>query len=351
MAHNIDFSNGRANVAFLGSRKDVWHHLGQEMSPGMTIDQWAAAAGLDWTAEKQPVFAGPAGTPCDGWRAIMRSDNQHCLGVVSDRYQPVQPRDVLEWFERYIAVDDRFQIDVAGSLKKGEIIWATATFRDPIEIAGDKHVARVLMTTTFDGTGSTINQGTMTRTVCNNTLNVALADRRAVVKTRHNTRFDAAKVGAELAQIAQGFSEYKAMGDAMAQRDMTKADVSEFFKACLDIPLDVKHEDLSGRKQNQFAALVQSYRTTAREGAQGNAWAALQSVTRYVDHERSSRGGDDKVEGRFTSAQFGSGAALKSKAVSLLLAKMEATLAAAPASSAALPVDLLANMERALMTA
>jgi phage/plasmid-like protein (TIGR03299 family) len=354
MAHNIDMTNGRANVAYLGSRADVWHNLGQEMAPGMTIDQWAAAAGLDWTAEKRNVYAGPNMDKCEGWRAVVRSDNAHCLGIVSDRYQPVQPRDVLEWFERYIAVDDRFQIDVAGSLKQGEIIWATATYRDPLEVAGDKHIARVLMTTTFDGSGSTINQGTMTRTVCNNTLNVSLADKRAVVRTRHNTRFDAAKVGSELAQIATGFAEYKAMGDAMARAEMSKAETSDFFKAMLDIPFDAKQADISGRKLNQFHALTNAYRTTAAEGANGNAWAALNAVTRYVDHERSSRSGEDKAEGRFASAQFGSGAALKSKAVELLMAKMEATLAnttAAPERATVMSPDMLARMEATLAVA
>jgi phage/plasmid-like protein (TIGR03299 family) len=327
MAHNID------NIAFMGSRNDVWHRLGKEMAAGMSIDDWAKAAGLDWTADKREVFSHDGEYhPCEGWRAIVRSDTKHCLGIASDRYQPVQPRDILDWFERYIAVDERFQLDVAGSLKYGEIIWATATYRDPLEIAGDKHVPRVLMTTTFDGTGSTINQGTMTRVVCNNTLNVALADKRALVRTRHNTRFDPARVGAELAQIASGFSEYKKMGDALAQVEMAKDETSKFFRACLDIPFDATTADVSTRKLNQFQALNNAYRATVNEGTQPHtAWTALNTITRYVDHDRTTRGnGVSAEEKQFTSAQFGSGAALKSKAVELLLAKMEATLANAP---------------------
>src|SRR5262249_40330945 len=157
---NIDMSNGRANMAFLGSRMDIWHRLGQEMQPGMSTDAWASAAGLGWTAVKVPAIAALEGAQFDHiepgrrFRAvsernfIVRSDNGEPLGYVSDIYQPVQPRDVLDWFDRYIAVDDRFQLDVAGSLKGGSIIWATATFRDPLSVAGDAHTARVLMTTT-----------------------------------------------------------------------------------------------------------------------------------------------------------------------------------------------------------
>jgi phage/plasmid-like protein (TIGR03299 family) len=335
MSHEIDMTNGRANIAFLGSRNDVWHKLGQEMAPGMTTAQWAAAAGLDWSAIKVPALAMLQGAEFDhidatdrlrrveGWHHIVRSDNGRPLGYVSDVYQPVQPADVLAWFERYISVDDRFQLDVAGSLKSGEVIWATATFRDPLSIAGDKHVARVLMTTTFDGSGATINQGTMTRTVCNNTLKASLADHRAVVKTRHNTRFDAGKVGRELAQIAQGFAAYKAVGDALAQNEMANAEIADFFKDCLGIDRNAKREELSGRKQNQFTALASAYRTTTAETPAGTAWAALNAITRYVDHDRSTRGGENETEARFASAQFGSGAGMKEKAMGLLMPRIK----------------------------
>ena len=335
MSHEIDMTNGRANIAFLGSRNDVWHRLGQEMQSGMTIEQWAKAAGLEWSAVKVPALAMLDGAQFDhieasdrlrkveGWNHIVRSDNGHPLGYVSDVYQPVQPADVLAWFDRYIAVDDRFHLDVAGSLKQGEIIWATATFNGALDVAGDKHVARVLMTTTFDGTGATINQGTMTRTVCANTLKVSLSDKRAVIKTRHNTRFDAKRVGDELAAIAQGFAQFKAMGDALAQNEMAKEDVSAFFKACLDIPFDVKPADVSGRKLNQFQALSNAYRTTIAEGTQANtAWAALNAITRYVDHDRSTRGGSSEDEARMLSSQFGSGAAMKEKALGLLMPRI-----------------------------
>lgn len=331
MAHNIDMTNNRANMAFLGARNDIWHRLGQEMAVGMTVEQWAQAAGLDWTAIKAPALAaleGPQWDHIDASRRFMpvedryficRSDNGAALGYASDIYQPVQPRDVLDWFQRYISVDNRFQLDVAGSLKGGTIIWATATFNGDLNVAGDKHLARVLMTTTFDGSGATINQMTMTRVVCNNTLNVALTDKGAIVRTRHNTRFDAARVGKELAQLAQGCVQFKAVGDAMAQHQMAKEDIAMFFRDCLDIPRDATVKDVSTRKINQSNAVRAAYARTVAEGApDGSAWAALNAITRYVDHDRTS-GADEK---QFLSSQFGSGAALKGKAMELLLPRI-----------------------------
>ncbi len=332
MVHNIDMSNGRANIAFLGNRKDVWHRLGQEMQDGMTIPQWAEAAGLGWTAIKVQAIAALTGVGWDhiepaqrfmeveGQRFVCRSDNGRPLGYVSDQYQPVQPVEVLEWFQHYIGQDDRFALDVAGSLKNGEIIWATASFRDSVQVVGEDHKARLLMTTTFDGSGATINKATMTRVVCNNTLDAALSDRKATIRTRHNTKFNAERVRAELGQIAAGFEHYKVMAEAMVAKDLGQNDISLFFKGLLDIPFDAKQDDISTRKMNQFRALSDAYRETVQEGtAAGTAWTALNAVTRYVDHDKATRGHANQDEARVLSANFGTGAAMKARAVELLL--------------------------------
>lgn len=338
MAANIDMSNNQANIAFLGSRNDVWHRMGQEMPAGQSIEAWANAAGLGWTAVKVPAIValqGPAFDHLDASKRflpaadrsfVVRSDTGSMLGYVSGEndksgYQIVQPADVLDWFQRYIAVDDRFQLDVCGSLDGGRRIWATAKYNGDISVAGENHSARVLMSTTFDGTGSTINQCSMTRVVCQNTLRIAHADQRAAIKTRHSTRFDAAKVGKELAQLAQGFANYKAIGDAMATVEMSAQQVSTFFKTILEIPFDAKKEDISTRKMNQFVDLSRAYSTSVKEGAEKNTvWSALQAITRYADHDKSVQKGDQSESAaRFASAQFGTGDAIKGKAMDLLL--------------------------------
>ena len=327
MAHNIDMSNDRANMAFLGSRKDIWHSLGQEMKEGMSIEEWQKAAGLDWVAQKSHAFAQVGEDDemlaATDWRFMVRSDTKKVLGVVGKGYQPVQPRDVLDWFDRYIKCDPRFKLDVAGSLKGGQIIWATATFQEDISVNGDRHVARLLMTTTFDGSGSTINRATMTRVVCNNTLDCALADKaKSTIRTTHRSKFDPVAVGAELANIAKGFEAYKAMGEAMAKTPVKDKSLLAFFRNMLDIPEDAeKTDDVSTRKLNQLTQLGEAYKATLNEGTEpGTAWTALNAFTRWIDHDRSVRGngGTTEQERRFTSAQFDTGSQLKAKAVEYL---------------------------------
>ena len=332
MAHNIDMTNGRANIAFLGSRNDVWHKLGQEMTDGMTIEQWEAAAGLDWRAIKVPAIAdctalglGLDMVPIADRSFVVRSDNAAMLGYVSGEdeargYRIVQPHDVLSWFAQYIAVDSRFALDTAMSLKGGALICATAKFNGDIGILGENHRARLLMSTSFDGSYSTTNQITMTRVVCNNNLDLALSDKRAVVKTRDSTQFTTEQVARELADMAASVEQYKAMAEALAALPMSNNDLGAFFRACLDIPVAATREDISSKKANQFQALTDSYQKTLQEGTErGTAWAALNAVTRYADHEKATRNGESPVEARFLSSQFGSGKQLKAHAFNLLL--------------------------------
>jgi phage/plasmid-like protein (TIGR03299 family) len=330
MTHNIDMTNNRANIAFLGSRNDVWHKLGQEMISGMTMEQWQAAAGLDWSAVKVPAIAdctaiGFGHRTINDRSFIVRSDNGSMLGYVSGEdeargYKIVQPHDVLSWFADYIAVDSRFEVDTAMSLKGGALICATAKFNGDSSVLGEAHKARLLMTTSFDASYSTTNNMTMTRVVCNNTLDVALTDKDAFVKTRHSTKFNADKVARELANMAQSIESYKAMAEAMVAVQLTNNDIAAFFRACLDIPMEATREDISTKRANQFEALGESYQKTLQQGTEHNtAWAAFNAVTQYADHDKTTRNGNSPEEARFLSSQFGSGKALKAKAFNLLL--------------------------------
>ena len=325
MGHGIDFSLGRAAVAYAGSKDDVWHRLGREkMDPKASVQDWADAACMNYGVVQEPLFAGDSLTPCKGFLATIRNDTRLCLGVGSERRKELQPIELLEWISQYVKDDDRFGLDAAGVLDGGRRIWATAVFQEPVTVAGDNHKARLLMSTAYDGTASTVNIGTMTRVICRNTMFTALSCKdKSVIKTRHSTKFDPIRVGKELACIVQGFDQYKAMGEAMARKHLDDDKIVGLFRHLLDIAPEDKAADLSTRKLNQFDALSRAYDQTCRETNdthKGTAWSALNAVTRYIDHDRSTRSGDGASadETRFMSAQFGSGAALKERAVAYL---------------------------------
>ena len=339
MAHNIENRDGVYSFAFTGERSEIWHRLGQELDASATRDEWLRAAGLTYRVEKVPAIASLNGDAYNHLapenrfvetdkKFLARQDNGHVLGIAGDGYQVVQPVDVWDWFENYITVDDRFHIDAAGVLGSGERLWITARFNGSLEVAGDRLLARLLLSTSFDASQATRNEATMTRVVCRNTLRAAHMSAKAMVKTRHNTRFNGAQFARELGQIAQSFAEFKAMGDAMAQSSMTRDSVQSFFATLLGVAPDAKAADISTRTKNIAQDLASSYRRTQseRNSNRDDVWTALQAVTRYVDHDRSVRNAANETVGRFDSGTFGSGDAMKGKAMELLLPLVDPSL-------------------------
>ena len=352
MSANLDTSNGRINMAFTGDRNDIWHRQGTEMQDGMSIEDWATAAGLKWHVEPIQAFAHmPDGTEiATPWYAGIRSDTRYPLGMHSVRFQNHQPQDLLEFLDQYVTADPRFRMNTAGSIDHGKRIWANASFVDDMTVGGDKVRAFLLTTTAFDGTLATTLMTSFLRTVCDNTLrgNLALTNVPSI-KLRHNTAFDKERIGKQLAAVVQSFEAFKAMGDAMAAKHVGEMETKCLFKTLLDIPWDTPVDKVTPRKVNQYKQLWDAYATTAQETEQGTAWCALNAVTRYVDHERSTRGSDGTDNGiastRFASANFGPGALLKEKAVAFL---SDDSLLAAISSKTASDNDVSAMLRQPL---
>lgn len=335
MADNIESRHGVDSFAFIGERSEIWHRKGQQMTADSTREEWDRASGHDYEVVKVPAvaaFNGPefAHFPDDRrfveseYYLLARRDNGHIFAPVTKTYQPVQPKDVDDWFDAYIAHDDRFRKDAAGVLGDGERIWTTARFDHDLTVAGDRVIPRLLMSTSYDATQATRNEATTTRVVCQNTLRLAHTSSKAVIKTTHRTAFNGARVRRELAQIVASFDQFKRLGDAMAQVSVSERDTGIFIRNLLDIPLEAQRLDVSTRSQNIVRDLEHSINLTLQERntRDVDAWCLLNGVTRYVDHERSVRtdgGKRDWTAARFDAGTFGSGDAMKGKAMALLL--------------------------------
>lgn len=322
------YQDKRAGLVFAGDRNAIWHRLGEQALPDDTAETLAAKARMNFTVAKGRAFArvGNGELRETDRYFVYREDTGDVLSpvVVSDMYslQGIQPAEVIDFAMRYVAIDPRFSFSAAGMLDNGARLWATAQFKPGtvLKVGGESHLAYLLMSTTYDASAPTTASLSVIRAICDNTLSAALGDGRAMIKIRHNSKFNADAVAKDLASVAQGVEAFKAVGDAMAAFEMTREQVSAFFRDCLGVPRDAKIEDVSTRKVNQVYALQDAYKQSVNEGAPKlSAWACLQGLTRYVDHDRSTRhAGGDAAAKRFQSAQFGSGADLKSRGFEIL---------------------------------
>jgi phage/plasmid-like protein (TIGR03299 family) len=335
-------ADGSFEMAFAGNgkqneqqaRNDIWHRHGNFVDlASKPLDHWLDTARMNWDASKRAAYILVDGkfVPVDGQYFIARNDNNYVLSPsVTEQYKVHNVSELAHTFEDYISNDNRFQFSAMGSVRGGARIWFCAQFNGEYKVANEAHKAYLLATTAFDTTQATQANMSDQRSICENTIRIALGRTDTMVRTTHRSVYDKKRVCQELAALAQQVDQYKAIGDAMAQIVLPSSDVSDFFKSLLDIPFDAKREDISTRKFNQFDALRVAYKTTVEEGTEGNkVWTALQSVTRYVDHDRAVRAGDNgESHARFVASQFGTGADLKLKAWNLLLPLVKDKVAA-----------------------
>lgn len=110
MPHMIDQTTGRAAMAYVG--ETPWHRLGHEMRRGAPIEEWTDKAGLDGEVLRSPVLFQDARRFCgplpDGYfpiqrfsdrEVLYRSDTGAPLGIASNEYKTVQPKEVMSFFD------------------------------------------------------------------------------------------------------------------------------------------------------------------------------------------------------------------------------------------------------------
>lgn len=325
MAHLIDMSNGRANMAYVGDKP--WHGLGSELTVGADIDQWRVEAGLNWAVQRTPVMYRPNGAVVyvkGESEVLYRDDTMGQLGIVSERYKIVQPAEVLEFFRDVVGVGG-MTLETAGSLDSGKKVWALAKTGETFSIKGqDKVEGYLLLSTSFDGSMATRAQFTSVRVVCNNTLSIATANTKGAIVIPHSAQFDARGVKIDLGILDGAFNTFEDQANALADRKLSNKEamalLTQIMVAGFD-PEAAKAEEtvLSTKRTNQIMTVFDLYQRAGMgsnlKSADGTAWGLVNAVTEYVDHQASRN-----TNNRFRSAQFGAGATMKTDAFTKALA-------------------------------
>ena len=327
MAHEIDTTTGRAGMAYVG--QTPWHGLGQELTPNAPLELWQQEAGLDWEAKEAPVRYNYEHVDATGLQAkterivsdrkvLYRSDTGNALSVVSTRYKPVQPGEIIEFYrdltERY-----GFVLETAGSLKGGQRIWALANAQEAAQLRDkDENRLYLLLATSFDGSMATQARMTNIRVVCNNTMSLATAG-KANVTVSHATTFDADQIKLEM-QIGEAWEQFKERAAAMSTRSMGMEETVRYFMDVyfnLTSTEEIKafHADEANAKRSRKTVerLTQALFNSPgahMASARGMLWGALNAVTYDTDHIMPAR----SQENRLNSAWFGQGEARKQRA-------------------------------------
>ncbi len=339
MSHEIDMSNDRENMAYVGATP--WHKLGTKFEGNEDFDQWRVAAGFDWEAltkilhyKSKHVTGREVDIVVPSHRALVRSDIETVLGIVGKDYKVVQPAAVLEFFrEIAFASDSRYTMETAGCLSGGKRVWALAKTKQEMVLGGNDVIKPYLLFGTgFTGKDATFADWTAVRVVCHNTMQMAVGIDavNAAIRIPHTQSFELGDVHRALGLIDaagdQIIENFQQTVTTLANRnEVSDQDMFTYFAELYGPKLeegqkvtDLKIGDFTAGQQrniNDLIALFADGPGSQLETAKRTAWGLVNSVTYFEDF---ARGKDDQR--RLASSAFGAGARRKKQAVEMGLA-------------------------------
>lgn len=319
MAHGImEHDNMMYN-----KRETPWHGIGTPVDGLATATEAISKANLDWKVDLHPLKVMPTVAnnfeqEFESHRAVVRTDVNEILGVVGSRYEPLQNEDAFGFFDPLVERNEAIY-ETAGSIYNGKRIWLLAKLPDTFSVGKSEDVIEkyVLLTNSHDGSKPVVVKITPVRVVCNNTLSFALKKGSGSdeVSIRHTTNIHANLTEAHrVLEITDNtYSVLNEAYDAMYQKQLKEDDIFEYVKSVLGHK-HTDNEELSTRTINTMESIERLLNEGAGHelfrGNEGNVWQVYNSITEYVDHEKSYRKNTDTMDAKI----YGSGAQVKQRA-------------------------------------
>lgn len=293
MSHEITETD---EMAYVG--KTPWHGLGNSLPEGADVETMANAANLTWRVDKKKLRV-VDGKTVNGHYGLVRSDTGDTLDVVGRQYIPTQPREALEFFERFAQAGE-LTMDTAGSLSGGRWVWGLARINGAKDVTdGDALRNYVLLVSPNVHGKSLLVKQTSVRVVCWNTLTCAMGrGENATWSMRHTRAFD--EVARNEAQLVVGnatkmFSTFVDDARAMSKIPLTHTGSMDYLKRVFhidEVSLAARKEvDADAEAKVRRSPLITRFETALTSapgaqlaGAKDTLWGAFNAVTYLCDH-------------------------------------------------------------------
>lgn len=315
-------------MAFTGEKP--WHRLGIQFNERMNSTQAIHAAQLDYKVITQPLYRifDPGQIRESGAYATVNSDTNEQLGVVGERYTPIQNGDAFKFFDSLVE-EGAAIYETAGALGKGERVWILAKLPKSFSILSeDKVECYCLLYNSHDGTSPLSVMFTPIRVVCQNTLNMALGSKKAqnIVKIRHTTYAEdrISEAGRILKYMSTYFNEIGEECHKLSEFTIDDAFIVNFkdlmFGKEDEIPDSAgRAKAIRANRLEIFDKRMQSGMGVNIPGVVGTPWHLVNAAVEMADYDMPKIGKDPTE-----SVLFGSSAEFKQRAWDTAFELMEA---------------------------
>jgi len=324
MSHEVE------NMFYVG--ETPWHGLGIPLNNPPTIEDAIVLAGLDWTVSKHQLYYdarddGATSLTKVPRHAVLRDTDNAYLGTVGKNWTPLQNVDAFKFFQPFLDSGDA-SLETAGSLRKGKHVWVLAKINsDPVSIVGDDVIYKyLLLANGHDGSMAVTPGLTPIRAVCANTLAAALeGDELKAIRIVHgvNVKANTMMVRETIDLIDRQFTATAEIYQELAKRQINKSDLELFVKKTFFSKrklraMEKKYKEVGEypsdgkRLLDNIIPLFEKGRGNDMAGVRGTWWAAYNSVTEYLAHERG-RNQDIRLD----SLWFGQNASTNKRALDI----------------------------------
>ena len=229
--------------------------------------------------EKVPVF--DAGRRAiDGVYSLQRSDTHQHLGMVKDKYRPIQMEEMIDIISE--ASDKVGDIDHIGytTSRGGRKVVIQSKYRDTLDVGGDKIEPYIYTVIDNTGMGSNKMIPSSVRIACDNAFHLIAQNEEASDRARHSASFDT-HVDGMINNIVSAISTTKNFTQIVEKLKNEKFNRDQMVQFTQQL-IPVEKEE-STRRQNKREKLVELY-----EGGRGNVgesrWDAFNAITEFETH-------------------------------------------------------------------
>lgn len=282
-----------------------WHGQGLKIDAAPTSEDAIRLAGLNWNViQKEVYIKDPTGkmVVVPGMKANVRETDGMFLGPVTDKYKIVQNADAFAFTDALLGSGVRYE--TAGSLASGKRVWMLARMEGTL-LAEEKIDPYLVFTNSHDGKGAVRVAIVPIRVVCQNTLNLALANASRHWSCAHmgdiNEKLEAARYTLESADrymevLEEEFGELKLKKVTDRQvKEMTdkllEIEFADIYKKAIknsnivdfkDIINQRKFEEKLNRKRNDILTIYND--KPDLRGTERTAFRFVNAVSDYVTH-------------------------------------------------------------------
>jgi len=312
--------------------KKAWHGIGTVVQDAPTPNAALKIAKLDWMVEPCPLYAlrevnsEMVRIPIETNVANVRSDTGEPLGVVSDSYGIVQNTEIADLIWAAAEEGACPKVESAGSMRNGRLVFFCCVMKSLFIGRGDDEVVPYFtLSSSHDGTRALRGLGHSHRVVCANTERIARNEsdlKGHTVSLRHsrNIKDRVGEIKTMFAAVKHGVTVYEEKANALVAKAINSTDLQSFFVDVYEfnfgaIPNSIDRETKEGkRKHRRCVATVSKWLenfespTCNNNGVGGTAWAALNAVTEWDNHQRTVKAtathGHDKDSARQYQRMF-----------------------------------------------